>query len=281
MNEGRRARRRVEVGFDVFTRLCSEDSFLRSYRHGDIGHVSYMLVINHEAYVIDPVADVSVYAADLAPRKLKGIVLTRLGYDVVMGHAALAEIHSATVYVASAGVAATCPPGLSQVTHSDDPIPLTPGKSGSALFLQEVKTPSYVDDAACWAVVPKSGGNALIVFAGATILFHGSGRLDFTTSQVSEGSLLDATIEARAASLHKAFKGIKAVCQPYTEVFVGCTAGSPVYLQGLFSRCAGPFREVSRANKFFAMTPGALAEHFKRIASSAYPATSGYMSIER
>jgi rhodanese-related sulfurtransferase/glyoxylase-like metal-dependent hydrolase (beta-lactamase superfamily II) len=266
------AKHAPEVGFDVFTRLCSEDSFLRSYRHGDIGHVSYMLVINHGAYVIDPVADISVYAADLARWKLKGIVLTRLGFDVVMGHAALAEMHSATVYVASPEHAETCPPGLAQVAQNDDPIPLTPGQSGKQLFLQVVRTPSYTEDAACWAVVPKSGGNALILFAGASVLFHGSARLDVATPQQMESLTMEAIIEARAALLHKAFKGIRAICQPYTEVLVGCTAGSPVYLQGLMSRCSGPFKEVSRTNKFFGMTQGALADHFRQVARTPYPA---------
>jgi rhodanese-related sulfurtransferase/glyoxylase-like metal-dependent hydrolase (beta-lactamase superfamily II) len=263
----------------MFTRFLAEESFLRSYRHGDIGHVSYMLVINNEAYIIDPVADVSVYAADLAQRKLKGIVLTRLGFDVVMGHAKLAEMHSATVYVASAEQAETCPPGLSHVALSDDPIPLTPGQSGGGLFLQVVKVPSYIDDATCWAVVPKSGGNALLLFAGASVLFHGSGRLDFASPKPLEGTALDSAIEARSIALHKAFKAIRAICQPYTEVLVGCTAGSPVYLQGLLSRCTGPFRELSRANKFFSMTPIALAEHFKQVAKTPYPAYFKYVYL--
>lgn len=152
---------------------------VRQYQLGCLSLLSYLLVSNGEAVVIDPQRDVEHYIADAAAEKatIRSVMLTHPHADFVAGHTELRHRTGATIL-------------LSQAAHAE--FPHQPLKDGDKLrnghFTIEVwETPGHTPNAMTFlASVPSAPVQPQWAFTGDTLFIGSIGRPDLLDTPPAE-----------------------------------------------------------------------------------------------
>ena len=156
-----------------------EGWLVRQYQLGCLSLLSYLLVSNGEAVVIDPQRDVEQYVADAAAEKatIRSVLLTHSHADFVAGHTELRHRTGATIHVSHAAGA--------EFPHQ----PLKDGdRLRNGLFTVEAwETPGHTPNAMTFlASVPGAAVQPQWAFTGDTLFIGSIGRPDLLDVPPSE-----------------------------------------------------------------------------------------------
>lgn len=172
---------------------------LRQYQLGCLSHLSYMLVSDGQAAVVDPTRDVEHYLADAKAlgAAVKIVLLTHPHADFVAGHMELADRAGAEVLIAGKAGAAFPHRSL----RDGERIPL------GATVLEAWETPGHTPNAMTFLVhAPDAKADPAYALTGDTLFIGGIGRpdlLDVPAAQLAAqawdslrrlGTLPDATL---------------------------------------------------------------------------------------
>ncbi len=223
-------------------------AWVRQYQLGCLSHLTYLVVSDGEALIVDPQRDVDHYFADAKAKgaTIRYVLLTHTNADFVAGHTEVAARSGAKIVVAK---------------NSDARFPHEPVGAGDRIRLgpsviEVVETPGHTLDSVTYLVRPRGETDTPVwAFTGDALFVGSIGRPDLAEGETAPSTLAKLAYETvqRFAALPDAVRvlpghGAGSLCgahlSPETHSTIGAEKRSNPYF-ALKSRAAFVAKDLS------------------------------------